>query len=217
MNDSDDKNSVDEFESINQEILKNIQISSQENMLIRSLEKFYLNEENINIILPIINGESNISMRLIDYFVTNYSKKYRITYNLEDNGNKILFNVYSSYKSQLKAYNKKYFDPFSRGHRIPFFLPNDCIITTIGQLNFFKWFISKKIINYVSQNLSNIEKDLNNLKNVSKKDKKKKIKPTKVKYNQMHNNNNNNNYNISATNYNFNTNKKNVDIVVTFE
>ena len=95
MNDSDDKNSVDEFESINQEILKNIQISSQENMLIRSLEKFYLNEENINTILPIINGESNISMRLIDYFVTNYSKKYRITYNLEDNGNKILFNVYS--------------------------------------------------------------------------------------------------------------------------
>ena len=171
MNDSDDKNSVDEFESINQEILKNIQISSQENMLIRSLEKFYLNEENINTILPIINGESNISMRLIDYFVTNYSKKYRITYNLEDNGNKILFNVYSSYKSQLKAYNKKYFDPFSRGNRIPFFLPNDCIITTIGQLNFFKWFISKKIIDYVSQNLSDIEKDLNNLKNVSKKEK----------------------------------------------
>ena len=130
MNDSDDKNS-DEFESLNQEILKSIQISSQENMLIRSLEKFYLKEENINIILPIINGESNISMRLIDYFVTNYSKKHRVTYNLEDNCTKILFNVYSSYKSQLKAYNKKYFDPFSRGNRIPFFLPNDCIITTI--------------------------------------------------------------------------------------
>jgi hypothetical protein len=213
MNDSDDKNSPDEFESINQEILKNIQISSQENMLIRSLEKFYLKEDNINNILPIINGESNISMRLIDYFVTNYSKKYRVTYNLEDNGNKILFNVYSSYKSQLKAYNKKYFDPFSRGNRIPFFLPNDCIITTIGQLNFFKWFISKKIINYVSQNLSDIEKDLNNLKNVSKKEKKKKVKTNKINYNQMHNNN----YNISATNYNFNTSKKNVDIVVTFE
>ena len=213
MNDSDDKNSVDEFESINQEILKNIQISSQENMLIRSLEKFYLNEENINTILPIINGESNISMRLIDYFVTNYSKKYRITYNLEDNGNKILFNVYSSYKSQLKAYNKKYFDPFSRGNRIPFFLPNDCIITTIGQLNFFKWFISKKIIDYVSQNLSDIEKDLNNLKNVSKKEKKKKIKPSKPKYNQIHNSN----YNVSANNYNLNSSKKNVDIVVTFE
>jgi len=212
MNDSDDKNS-DEFESLNQEILKSIQISSQENMLIRSLEKFYLKEENIDIILPIINGESNISMRLIDYFVTNYSKKHRVTYNLEDNGTKILFNVYSSYKSQLKAYNKKYFDPFSRGNRIPFFLPNDCIITTIGQLNFFKWFISKKIINYVSKNLSSIENDLNNLKNLSKKDKKKKVKVTKSKIPQV----NKYNMNLNVNNYNLNSSKKNVDIIVTFE
>ena len=211
MNDSDDKNS-DEFESLNQEILKSIQISSQENMLIRSLEKFYLKEENINIILPIINGESNISMRLIDYFVTNYSKKHRVTYNLEDNGTKILFNVYSSYKSQLKAYNKKYFDPFSRGNRIPFFLPNDCIITTIRQLNFFKWFISKNIINYVSKNLSSIENDLNNLKNLNKKDKKKRIKNNKSKVLQL------NKYNMNnMNNYNLNSSKKNVDIIVTFE
>ena len=212
MNDSDDKNSLDEFESINQEILKSIQISSQENMLIRSLEKFYLNEDNVNIILPIINGESNISMRLIDYFVTNYSKKHRVTYNLEDNGSKILFNVYSSYKSQLKAYNKKYFDPFSRGNRIPFFLPNDCLITTIGQLNFFKWFISKKIINYVSANLSSIENDLNNLKNTSKKDRKKKTKINKVKPSL-----NKYNMNLNVANYNLKPTKKNVDIVVTFE
>ena len=212
MNDSDEKNSLDEFESINQEILKSIQISSQENMLIRSLEKFYLNEDNVNIILPIINGESNISMRLIDYFVTNYSKKHRVTYNLEDNGSKILFNVYSSYKSQLKAYNKKYFDPFSRGNRIPFFLPNDCLITTIGQLNFFKWFISKKIINYVSANLSSIENDLNNLKNTNKKDRKKKNKNNKIKPSL-----NKYNMNLNVANYNLNPTKKNVDIVVTFE
>ena len=212
MNDSDEKNSLDEFESINQEILKSIQISSQENMLIRSLEKFYLNEDNVNLILPIINGESNISMRLIDYFVTNYSKKHRVTYNLEDNGSKILFNVYSSYKSQLKAYNKKYFDPFSRGNRIPFFLPNDCLITTIGQLNFFKWFISKKIINYVSVNLSSIENDLNNLKNTNKKDKKKKTKISKVKTSL-----NKYNMNLNVNNYNLKPTKKNVDIVVTFE
>ena len=212
MNDSDDKNSLDEFESINQEILKSIQISSQENMLIRSLEKFYLNENNINLILPIINGESNISMRLIDYFVTNYSKKHRVTYNLQDNGSKILFNVYSSYKSQLKAYNKKYFDPFSRGNRIPFFLPNDCLITTIGQLNFFKWFISKKIINYVSENLSSIEHDLNNLKNINKKDKKRKNKVSKIKPSI-----NKYNMNLNVNNYNLKTSKKNVDIVVTFE
>jgi len=208
---SSEENSVEEYESINQEILKNIQISSQENMLIRSLEKFYMKIENIHLILPIINGESNISMRLIDYFVTNYSKKYRVTYNLIENNNSSTFNVYSSYKSQLKAYNKKYFDPFSRGNRIPFFFPDDCIITTIGQLNFFKWFISKKIYDYVNLNLEKIESDLNSSKNNSKKvkKKKKKVKSSVLKYNEIIYNNNNN--------INLNEPKKKVDITVTFE
>lgn len=211
---SEDSNSQDEYESINQEILKNIQISSQEHMLIKSLEKFYNNNpKNVNLMLPIIRGESNISMRLIDYFVTNYSKKHRIIYNIDENNNTIIFNVFSSYKSQLKAYNKKYFDPFSRGNRIPFFFPNDCIITTIGQLNFFKWFISKKIINYVSENLSIIEKDLNNQKKVIKK-KSKKIKKKKQIINKSINLNNNIDY---SNKMNLNEPKKRIDIVVTFE
>ena len=200
-------NDSEEYETINQEVLKNIQISSQENMLIRSLEKFYMNVKNMHIILPIINGESNISMRLIDFFVTNYSKKFRVTYNVNENGNNTIFNVYSSYKSQLKAYNKKYFDPFSRGNRIPFFFPDDCIITTIGQLNFFKWFISKNIIDYVTENLEKIELSLASSK--------KTVKTTKKKKKKL---NNKLNYNI--VNYSTINNKgpkKKVDIVVSFE
>ena len=124
----------DKKNSLNTEILKNIQITSQEHMLIKSIEDSYKKNNNMIFMLPIIRGESNISMRLIDYFVTNYAKKYRVCYYLEENGVKILFNVYASYKSQLKAYNKKYFDPFSRGNRIPFFFSDDCIITTIVKM-----------------------------------------------------------------------------------
>ena len=182
----DDLDSSKESSEINKDVFKNIQISSQEHMLIISLEKFYETNNNINKILPIVRGSSNISMRLIDYFVTNYSKKHRVSYNLKENDS----NVYTSYKSQLKAYNKKYFDPFSRGDRIPFFFENDCLITTIGQLNFFRWFVSKKIINYVIDHLEEIELDLNNSKSNIKR-KKKKINKTRslsrkpVKYNQI--------------------------------
>ena len=165
--------------------------------------------------LPIINGESIISMRLIDFFVTNYSKQHRVTYNLMENNNKILFNVYLSYKSQLKAYNKKYFDPFSRGNRIPFFFPDDCIITTIGQLNFFKWFISKKILDYVQKNFSVIEHELNKSKSANKVKKTKKIKPRNINKNRFKNNNNFSNYNSNEIK--LNQNKELIDIVVTFE
>lgn len=196
--------------SLNMEVYNLIKITSQELILIKFLEEFYSKDNNIDLILPIIRGNSNISMRLIDYFVTNYSKKYRISYNIKENNTTTIFNVYSSYKSQLKAYNKKYFDPFSRGDRIPFFFKNDCQITTIGQLNFFKWFISKNILQYIIKNLSKIELDLNSNKNsISKKSKKKKT-PRLIKKNTRYNNT------TYPTQLCFGE-KKPMDIVVTFE
>ena len=48
-----------------------------------------INNVNMKKMLPIVNGESMISMRLIDFFVTSYSKQNRVTYNLVENNNKI--------------------------------------------------------------------------------------------------------------------------------
>lgn len=145
--------------SLNKKILKDIRITSQEHMLLNCMDQFYSKGENARKLLNIING--NISIRLVDFFVTNYSKKNRVNYQIKDDNNEIMFNVHSSYKSQLKAWNKKYFDPFSRGDRIPFFLEDDCLITTIGQLNFFKWFITYNVLDYVDDKIDKIEQDMN--------------------------------------------------------
>ena len=145
--------------SLNKKILKDIRITSQEHMLLNCMEQFYLDTTNANKLIDLINGE--ISIRLIDFFVTNYSKKNRVSYSITDEEFQTVFNVHSSYKSQLKAWNKKYFDPFSRGDRVPFFLENDCLITTIGQLNFFKWFITYNIGNFIENNIHKIEQDMN--------------------------------------------------------
>ena len=166
---------------IQDNILSTIQISSQENILLTNIEKFYKsNRKQAKDVINIIRGHSIISMRLIDFFVTNYSKKYRINYKIKLNNTEEIFNVYSSYKSQLKAYNKKYFDPFSRGNRIPFFFNDDCIITTIGQLNFFKWFFQYKVNEYIVKNMAKIEEDLIETKNNLKK----KVKIKKLKKNR---------------------------------
>ena len=114
-----------------------IQISSHENMLLKTIEKFYESLNNVKDFIAIINSKSDISIRLIDYFITKYSKKNKISYKIENN----IFNIYQSYKQQLKLFQKKNFDPFARGIRIPYYIENIWIITTIGQLNFYKWFI----------------------------------------------------------------------------
>ena len=164
--------------SLNKKILKDIRITSQEQMLLNCMDQFYSTKENADKLVDLINGE--ISIRLVDFFVTNYSKKNRVSYQIEEDDNKVTFNVHSSYKSQLKAWNKKHFDPFSRGDRIPFFLEDDCLITTIGQLNFFKWFISNNVYQYVEKNLTNIEQEMNKNKKRTKRTKTN-IKPKKYK------------------------------------
>ena len=75
--------------------------------------------------------------------------------------------IYNDYKSQLKAYNKKLFDPFCRSHNIEiiskfnfYYEENKFIVTTIGQLNFFKWAIENDIINYISNIIEDIKQDI---------------------------------------------------------
>lgn len=136
---------------------------TQNGLLLSKLMQFYKENDNIDNILPIINGSSNLSIRIIDWFVTNYSKKHFTVYTVEsDNGIPKRFKVYTDYKLKLKAYSKKRFDPFCRWERIAIpYKDNTYIQTTIGQLNFFKWALEYNIIDYIQENLKEICEDMN--------------------------------------------------------
>jgi hypothetical protein len=146
-------------------------ISSKKDLLMQSLINFFINRDNLDQVIPIIKGKSKISLRILDWFVTNYSKKNNIHYQILFNNKTKNFIVYLDYKAQLKAYSKKQFDPFCRRERISF-IDHDAneLITTVGQLNFFRWAIENDILNYISLNYNIIENDMNNsLRNLYKK------------------------------------------------
>jgi hypothetical protein len=132
----------------------------RDKILTEKLNDFYNIIDNFNIIYDIYTNPK-ISLRVIDWFVTNYSKKNNINYYLKKIEKKIKFNVYTSYKSQLKSYSKKYFDPFCRRSRIELEKQGKKILTTIGQLNFFKWAIENNIIEYIMNNYKIIDDDMN--------------------------------------------------------
>jgi hypothetical protein len=150
--------------------------TTQNSLLLNNLLKFYNLDNNIDKILPIINGESLISLRLVDWFVTNYSKK---NYTIIENKNK-RFKVYTDYKLKLKAYSKKRFDPFCRWERITIpYKSNISIQTTIGQLNFFRWLLENNIIKYIEEHLELINQDMNKRNSTSKNKLKNKNKTRK--------------------------------------
>jgi hypothetical protein len=150
---------------------KTYKIMSRSETLLNSL-KDYLIPERLNKILPILTGESKISIRVIEWFVTNYCKKKNIAYIRKEKNNKdVYFNVYLNYKGQLKSYNKDLFDPFCRGEELIDFPIGDdkYIVTNIPQLNFFKWALEYDIINYIDEYLDDIYKDMTENNSIAKK------------------------------------------------
>jgi hypothetical protein len=142
--------------------------TTQNDLLLNNLMDFYKDEKTLNRMLKIITGESKISLRIVDWFSTNYAKKYYTLF--EDAEANKRFKVYVDYKLKLKAYSKKRFDPFCRWDRISIPYKKDtCIETTIGQLNFFKWALENKVIDYIEENYEIIEKDMNNRNSTSKR------------------------------------------------
>jgi hypothetical protein len=145
--------------------------TTQNELLLNNLLEFYNQDDNLTKMLKIITGESKISLRIVDWFATNYAKKNYTLYDMVNSaGENIRFKVYFDYKLRLKAYSKKRFDPFCRWERISIPYKNGtCIETTIGQLNFFKWALENKVIDYIDQNYDVIEKDMNSRNSTSKR------------------------------------------------
>ena len=147
---------------------------TQNDLLLKNLLVFYNTEDNDNLdnMLRIITGESKISLRIVDWFATNYAKKHYTLYTIDQTTDNMVrrFKVYDDYKLKLKAYSKRRFDPFCRWDRISIPYKDDkCIETTIGQLNFFKWALENKVVEYISNNYDTIEKDMNNRNSTSKR------------------------------------------------
>ena len=124
---------------------------SKSDILLTSINHFYDDTENKTMLKSILDKSSGISLRNLEWFITNYAKKNNLTYTTS-NGK--LFTVHCAYKSTLDGYSKKLFDPFCRSEKISYTIPwtDDEISTTVAQLNFIKWCIKNKVIDYISNN-----------------------------------------------------------------
>lgn len=145
-------------------------------VLLKSLIEFY--GKNYNIFNFIVTNKNNLSLRILDWLVTNYAKKHNVVYKIKKNNQETNFNIYIDYKNQLKAYSKKLFDPFCRRDRLLINLKtleykiinnnvkninydsSTDLLSTVGQLNFFRWFIQNDIYNYAINNIEKIDKDM---------------------------------------------------------
>lgn len=118
---------------------------NKSSLLLESLTRFFSEQKNAEQLQDVLSHRKGISLRNLEWFVTNYSKNRHVTYT-GPNGK--IFTVHVAYKSSLDGYSKKLFDPFCRTERIEF----QGVTTTVGQLNFIRWCITNGIIEYLVNN-----------------------------------------------------------------
>ena len=124
---------------------------NKSDILLSSINTFYTVPENRSTLMELLNKSGGISLRNLEWFITNYSKKNNLSYTTSDGK---IFSVHCAYKSSLDGYSKKLFDPFCRAEKITYTIPetNHEIHTTVAQLNFIKWCIKNNVVEYIKQN-----------------------------------------------------------------
>ena len=124
---------------------------SRSDTLLDSINQFYENPVNSKHLDDILDKKSSISLRNLEWFITNYSKKKSLSYKTIEGKT---FAVHCAYKSSLDGYSKKLFDPFCRTDKFEYSVPQSetKVTTTVAQLNFIRWCIKNGIIDYITNN-----------------------------------------------------------------
>ena len=147
---------VVEFDDIT---LISYNIKEKEKITAKELVRFY-NKDKLEKIKPIINQEDDISLRLIDWTLTNYAKKHCIKYQLT-NGR--IIDVHQSYKNFMTSYRRNIlFDLFRRGKCSKVIYGNQklSLLTGIKQLNSFRFILEIELVDYIRKNKEKIETDM---------------------------------------------------------
>jgi len=132
--------------------------SRKDEVLLSSVLRWFNQEESrVQTFSDIIHHKNGLSLRIIDWLITNFTKSFRGA--IESEG--LPRNLRKDYHKNLSAHNKKNFDPFARRRRIQIILfGKEKRVSTIGQLNFFRWFLSKDLVGFLLENKSVIEKHM---------------------------------------------------------
>lgn len=164
--------------------------------IMAKVEAFFSKPEHMGKLLPFLHGTSKISLRMVEWFVFVYCMKQTVDWFIGED----YFNVYLDYQAEMGDNKKQRFDPMGRKwrketrklkngettvvnvyHGINFYYTdNDFVVTSVAQLNFFRWFIGKGILDYMLEHYDKLCVAMNKYNKDSKEAKANaKAKPTK--------------------------------------
>ena len=164
-------------------------VSRNQACRLREISHLFTEDVLENIVKPMVEGDHQLSLRLIDFVCVNFSKKKQVCYKVQrKDGHEVVWNLHQSYREWLRVWRRRNFDVFRRRQRIWCLKDEKRFETTIGQLNFFSWLIQFDVIKYCMDHKEILENDmiqtLKNARDEVKKNKRKRRQQISKKSNQ---------------------------------
>lgn len=139
-------------------------IEAKQELLMKRVSAFFADEVHFAALLPLLEQTAVVSLRLLDYLVTNFAKKTPVYLDVCRHGRLETVDLFLDYKAQLKAFSKRSFDPFCRRERVLWVCESDPqrrqFLTTPAQLNFFRWCIEMRLCEWVQEHNAEVERDM---------------------------------------------------------
>ena len=138
------------------------QLVEKQRARLRVLACFYTPLLLHAVLIPVLQKTHRVSLRALDWLVTNYSKKNPVVYKTSNTAlcaQTTLVNIHKDYKVWLRTHKRRNFDMFRRHGRVSFELDGETYITTVAQLNFFSWAIQYEVLDYALKHIHDIEAD----------------------------------------------------------
>ena len=107
----------------------------------------------------VVENNNGISLRIIDWLVTNYAKTYSVKYTIYNDDTVKIINVYQLYVMWRRNYKRILFDPFRRNHKLYYIYKDRVCNTTAAQVNFFFFLHEYELLKYILHNRQSIEQD----------------------------------------------------------
>lgn len=135
---------------------KNRNIETKRNIHFKSLDKFFSQEKNFDILFGIVNQHSLLSLRMLEFICTTLASG-GLVIKRSDNGNDVYLEAV--YQDQMGSQGKQFFDPFRRKPESKFMMKrfSKKVITNIAQLRFFRFAIRFGVIEYANKNFRDVE------------------------------------------------------------
>lgn len=160
---------MEEDSSHSSGIFRGEKMTKRQTSILHRMGSFYDEGKVDDILLPFVTQRSPISLRSLDWLVTNYSKKKGV-YCKTLSGS--TFNIHQGYKLALSHFRRRNFDCFRRRQRIRFLHKGEEFETTVAQCNFLSWAHQNGVLDYAIRNSTCIEKDMNEASSLHKEEKK---------------------------------------------